>query len=168
VREIDRRRPLCYTRGSFTELEFHVKPALAPPARDDGLNSSRVLGKVCEKHPELGGVRYQVSHLCIGCQREHRKKSRSTPEAKARKLAKLKAKRDAHAMTEEWKRAIRLRAEKLCLEAGNSPRAAEYLSGRYWNMARQQLNEEHRARNKTDVSMSDLLDADDDFPGMQR
>jgi hypothetical protein len=140
--------------------EFHVEQS-----GDNELNSSRTIGRVCPKHTELSGLRYRGTHACVGCQRDYRKKSRLRPEAKAKRLEVLKRKRDAHELNEEWKRSIRLRAEKLCIEAGHSTQAAEHLSGRFWNEARRQLNEEHKARHKTDVSVSEMLGAKDDAPG---
>lgn len=35
---------------------------------------SRYYGKVCEKHPELGGERLSCNTLCVACHREYRKK----------------------------------------------------------------------------------------------
>ena len=42
--------------------------------------SSKVVGKVCPKHPDNGGVRYRANHNCTECHAEYvrLKRSKST------------------------------------------------------------------------------------------
>lgn len=120
----------------------------------------RRIGKMCDKHPELNGLRYVKSYTCIGCQRIFRLNSGKTPQAKARRLEKQRTKRNAKELNEEFKRLIWIRAEKLCIEAGHNPFVLESMKGRFWHEARRQLNEEHKA--KTGMTATEMLGLDDD------
>ena len=42
------------------------------------VSPSRYVGKVCDKHPELDGLRLIRNYTCVGCMRDQKRKSRST------------------------------------------------------------------------------------------
>ena len=42
------------------------------------VSPSRYVGKVCDKHPELGGLRLIRNYTCVGCMRDQKRKSRAT------------------------------------------------------------------------------------------
>lgn len=44
----------------------------------------RYLGKVCTKHPELQGSRYESSKKCTGCSNERNNEFRKSPDQRAR------------------------------------------------------------------------------------
>jgi len=71
------------------------------------LTPARYLGKICDKHPELAGLRKKANRSCVGCWREQIKKSHSTEEfkVKAREYSKTEARRESHStwMVEYYK-----------------------------------------------------------------
>ena len=50
-----------------------TKPRLQSKINAELLGSTRYYGKVCTKHPELGGLRYISNWDCVECSRLRRK-----------------------------------------------------------------------------------------------
>lgn len=44
----------------------------------------RYLGKLCGKHPELEGARYESSYKCVGCSQQRNNEFRKRPEQRER------------------------------------------------------------------------------------
>lgn len=87
--------------------------------RDNAISESRYIGKICEKHPELEGVRHIRTHGCVGCQRDRNKAYKKTPSGKAAEAARLKSLREYRRTDQIYNDAlntiVRLQAVNLCL-----------------------------------------------------
>lgn len=57
------------------------------PVRDEfSVSPSRYIGKVCETHPELKGLRRKVSYQCVKCMSEKKIRSRTDVRFRERLL----------------------------------------------------------------------------------
>ena len=68
----------------------------------------KILGHICEKHPELNGLRYKAANTgpkCVGCQAVLQRKRREDPKkvaADAERYRLKKKRRDAEMRVPKW------------------------------------------------------------------
>lgn len=79
------------------------------------LTNNRYIGKVCPKHPELGGLRLKSGGKCLGCKREReRDKHVKYPSAKAYRKRWQTENRDKEAeRVRKWRKANPAQALKV-------------------------------------------------------
>lgn len=110
------------------------------PRVDNSVSETRYIGKICEKHPEEGGLRFKKTCGCVGCHKDKQKKYRQTPEMREKLAAAARERRLNDRVAREHEKQvdekIRLRAVHIAIKAKQMEK---------WKEFRQQALDELRA-----------------------
>lgn len=106
---------------------------------DNSLTDKRYIGRICEHHPDLNGLRLKKNHTCMQCYRDRKADYRNQPRVQAKRAAIRSAGREQARLdglnAERLTTAIRLKAIELAKASGVEPTSYR----EFWDKARYEL-----------------------------